>query len=182
MTVIVPVAILAFGLTVVCANAVLFRRLLEDCPDVRQIADDTLRSQIIYQIQESFALSWPKAVFAKILPFALFLLVDWVLSYWATPSRLRISSLSCLMIKVAVVGCLVPAVTILLHRMARKELRRFIRRRLAQRGVLMCIHCGYDLRGQTVCRCPECGKPFDPKRLSLKKGALYAVDFWRGDK
>ena len=22
-----------------------------------------------------------------------------------------------------------------------------------------CMHCGYDLRGQTIARCPECGQP-----------------------
>jgi len=27
-----------------------------------------------------------------------------------------------------------------------------------------CRHCGYDLRGQQVCRCPECGEAFDPQR------------------
>jgi hypothetical protein len=23
----------------------------------------------------------------------------------------------------------------------------------------VCLHCGYDLRGQTIARCPECGQP-----------------------
>ncbi len=29
----------------------------------------------------------------------------------------------------------------------------------------VCTKCGYDLRGLPEPRCPECGTPFDPKRL-----------------
>lgn len=31
-----------------------------------------------------------------------------------------------------------------------------------------CLGCGYDLRGQTQPRCPECGKEFDENLLSKK--------------
>lgn len=37
-------------------------------------------------------------------------------------------------------------------------------RRLYTAG--FCRQCGYDLTGLTEPRCPECGKPFDPKLLS----------------
>ena len=30
---------------------------------------------------------------------------------------------------------------------------------IRERGVLICTGCGYDLRGQTEPRCPECGQP-----------------------
>ncbi|MFW6058614.1 MAG: hypothetical protein ACODAQ_00445 [Phycisphaeraceae bacterium] len=30
---------------------------------------------------------------------------------------------------------------------------------------LTCPSCGYDLRGLTAQRCPECGEPFDPRTL-----------------
>jgi hypothetical protein len=182
MTVVVPITILAFGLTVVCATAFLVRRMLRDLPEIRQIADEELRNHIVYSVRESFELSGGKKVLAAVLPFALFIAADWVLSCLTTPDRLRSGSLGCLMLHIAGLGCLVPVVTILEYRVARKELRRFVWRRCAQHGVLVCMHCGYDLRGQTVCRCPECGKPFDPKRLSLKTGAFYPLDFWRGDR
>ena len=42
-----------------------------------------------------------------------------------------------------------------------KSLAVFIRRELRRQGFLVCMHCGYDLRGQTVLRCPECGAPFE---------------------
>jgi hypothetical protein len=37
------------------------------------------------------------------------------------------------------------------------------RRRRRRKG--LCIHCGYDLRGLTETRCPECGETFEPERL-----------------
>lgn len=42
-----------------------------------------------------------------------------------------------------------------------RPLRQFLRQELAARGVPICIHCGYDLRGQTEPRCPECGHAFE---------------------
>jgi hypothetical protein len=41
-----------------------------------------------------------------------------------------------------------------------------LRTRLVALGVPLCKHCGYDLRGQTEPRCPECGRPFDVSRLT----------------
>lgn len=47
----------------------------------------------------------------------------------------------------------------------RHRARRILRAHLIKRGVPICLHCGYDLRGQTDPRCPECGRPFDPTLL-----------------
>ena len=46
----------------------------------------------------------------------------------------------------------------LVRRSSQQELRRC----LHSIGVLLCLHCGYDLRGQTEPRCPECGRAFNP--------------------
>lgn len=53
----------------------------------------------------------------------------------------------------------------------RQRIRRTLRERLAQSGVPVCIVCGYDLRGQTVPRCPECGRPFESKTAKGKGDA-----------
>ena len=39
----------------------------------------------------------------------------------------------------------------------RRRTRRIIREILNQRGVLICVPCGYDLTGNVSGRCPECG-------------------------
>jgi len=49
--------------------------------------------------------------------------------------------------------------------------RRFLRKELVRRGIPVCIKCGYDLRGQTETRCPECGAEFDEKQLNPKTKA-----------
>lgn len=38
-----------------------------------------------------------------------------------------------------------------------KKLHPKIRIELRRRGYLVCLNCGYDLRGTTEHRCPECG-------------------------
>jgi len=47
----------------------------------------------------------------------------------------------------------------------RRKVQRSLRQQLTERGRPICLECGYDLRGQTVSRCPECGTAFDEKLL-----------------
>ena len=54
----------------------------------------------------------------------------------------------------ALVFVLAPAW--LYRNLARKKLRQY----LVGQGYKVCLGCGYDLRGQTEARCPECGRPF----------------------
>lgn len=50
-----------------------------------------------------------------------------------------------------------------INRAFRAPVRRALRKELAERGVAICVECGYDLRGQPVPRCSECGTPFDER-------------------
>lgn len=52
-----------------------------------------------------------------------------------------------------------------------EELRDYIERclRAGGAGRSVCRECGYDLRGQTEPRCPECGTPFDADTLKIKR-------------
>jgi len=47
------------------------------------------------------------------------------------------------------------------HTWFREPLQRSLREQLVSRGVPICLECGYDLRGQTTPRCPECGTAYD---------------------
>ena len=49
--------------------------------------------------------------------------------------------------------------------LTRRHIRRRLRQELINDGVAICERCGYDLRGLTESRCPECGAPFDEKLL-----------------
>ena len=49
--------------------------------------------------------------------------------------------------------------------LTRGRVRRKLRQELIDNGFAICGPCGYDLRGLTESRCPECGAPFDEQLL-----------------
>ncbi len=51
----------------------------------------------------------------------------------------------------------------------RNRCQRFLRQQLNASGIPICLKCGYDLRGQTEARCPECGTPFDAELMDGTK-------------
>ncbi len=74
-------------------------------------------------------------------------------------------------VAVGVFVVLLPA-AYLAFRLLREPMRRVVRGDLQAAGVPICIQCGYDLRGQTIARCPECGQPFEEKLLPEKTDRL----------
>ena len=60
--------------------------------------------------------------------------------------------------------CLVIAALIALNA-TWKRLKARMQHRLEDADFLLCLECGYDLRGQATRRCPECGTPFQPADL-----------------
>lgn len=44
----------------------------------------------------------------------------------------------------------------------RRRVRLALRRELVDRGIPICLHCGYDTRDLPENRCPECGQAFEP--------------------
>jgi uncharacterized paraquat-inducible protein A len=43
----------------------------------------------------------------------------------------------------------------------RAPIQAAVREQLVAQGIPVCVKCGYDLRGQTEPRCPECGAAFE---------------------
>lgn len=57
-------------------------------------------------------------------------------------------------------------ISVLLFRRFRAFSRDFFRKQLNDLGILVCVRCGYDLRGQLDHRCPECGTEFDDTNIA----------------
>jgi hypothetical protein len=77
---------------------------------------------------------------------------------WLVASRLAMH--------VAIAASTAVAVSIGVVILYRKHLGLECRKLLAKAGIPICAHCGYDLRGQTVPRCPECGREFDERLMT----------------
>lgn len=71
--------------------------------------------------------------------------------------------------------CPVLILSIVVAWLFRSRIRWALRRELAQAGVPICIECGYDLRGLSRPRCPECGEPFDATLLG-EPGRVRSAD------
>jgi uncharacterized paraquat-inducible protein A len=68
---------------------------------------------------------------------------------------------------ILVTGLAVAAVVWAIQRLWYKPLRDQIRRELIERGIPVCLRCGYNLTGLSEPRCPECGTSFDPHESAI---------------
>ncbi len=57
-------------------------------------------------------------------------------------------------------GSAAAVVMIAMNHVWHRPLQTYLRRQLLERGVAVCLNCGYNLRGSTI-RCPECGTAFE---------------------
>jgi hypothetical protein len=71
-------------------------------------------------------------------------------------------------------ACVLLGVVVIPYSIWAHRFRRSLRRSLIAAGVPVCLHCCYDVRGQTEPRCPECGREFSPELRSLW-GSLRAA-------
>jgi hypothetical protein len=89
---------------------------------------------------------------------SMLLFACWLLIFWINWEALAgYGSIAIAFALTALLGVL----SIVAHHqlvMRSATVRRNLREQLIARGVPICLHCGYDLRGQIEPRCPECGK------------------------
>jgi uncharacterized paraquat-inducible protein A len=72
------------------------------------------------------------------------------------------------------VGAGLMVAPLLLARVFYRRVQKCLSRELIKYGYPVCMECGYDLRGQTQPRCPECGAPFNAELLKCQnEGASY---------
>ncbi len=62
---------------------------------------------------------------------------------------------------ILIVAAMLLGAVLLAVRCIKRPFQRYLRAELNRRGIAICTRCGYDLRGQTDARCPECGLPFN---------------------
>lgn len=94
--------------------------------------------------------TWATMIVIAIVLVVVLLLVSLAMRRWLPNLPVPIMS--------AIVGSICGGgVVTLIGLLFRNACRRFLRERLIEQGVPVCLPCGYDLREIKSARCPECG-------------------------
>ena len=152
-------------------NAVIFHRLFSSCfPELLFIEGKEAQKKLLLQARLKTRLKAWRGIWFLLLWFFLPLVFIWThgfsmlgATFWA--GRLSLGVLFCIVL-------VAPAlfVQLLVEFLIRREMtRRKLRALLVEQGIAVCIGCGYDLRGQTEPRCPECDRPFDAALLNRRE-------------
>jgi hypothetical protein len=139
----------------------LFARLVASAPECARFPNPAARRAAILEIVAQLQGSWWCREVAALVGLAILVLARRP-STWLTAV---LPFLSQWIAYGAVVLIGLAAFFPVLWLRVRHRVRLDLRERLVALGVPVCLHCGYDLRGQTDPRCPECGRPFDAALL-----------------
>lgn len=140
-----------------------YRYMASRLPELVLFSSDDERKQALRQARRMThpGLSVLGSAFASALGSALLLLVTYQI-FPALRSMLGLCG--------ALIGALTGATASLTWLwVTRPRVRRSLREQLVERGLPVCLECGYDLRGQIDPRCPECATPFDEKLLRASR-------------
>lgn len=136
-------------------------RKLSGLPELQLFESDAQQHEVLEELAEEARnwrtadYWWAIAILAAVV-LAVRWLAKWVLRMLAVPEWVR---------TVGVLAAIVAAVWLTLRWMYRWGTRDALREKLLVRGVPVCLHCGYSLKGLSPAqqRCPECGREVDER-------------------
>jgi hypothetical protein len=136
-------------------------RIVRVFPELRQIADPAERARLYWQAYR--VVRW-----RTLLIYLLFLVpgfAAWALGLDYYAGWLGSNAASSAVV-IGLTSLPVALISLFLARwICARRFQRAIRLTLLAHGYQVCIRCGYDLKGQTAPRCPECGTAFDSPLL-----------------
>ena len=123
-------------------------------PELSRLSSGAERRDLVSQARKRLAVHWPRLCLAAVA------IVLGVFSLLTLANAVRLPSVA------VQLTATVPAIlfgTCAIHVFWKRPMQLRIRRVLNERGIPVCLHCGYSLAGLPEPRCPECGEPFEPK-------------------
>ena len=119
------------------------------------IDDPELRKQITIEadqrVRRSVAVRWT----GHLAFFLVFSIAFWTLTSFA--GGFSSAGWGWILILAVCVGIAGGLLELVLQRFWRRRYERQLWRVIAERGIPICVHCGYSLAGTVEPRCPECG-------------------------
>ena len=124
--------------------------MFEQPPEMEQFDSEADGRQAVERLTLSMIKDWRFWIVAGVVPAAIVLTLGWLLREFTTFSRL----VSYLIAIAVLFATYVPW----LMRGAARGQSELLRQQLRDRGIPVCLACGYSLKGLTTPdRCPECG-------------------------
>jgi hypothetical protein len=120
------------------------------CPELKRLPSDEQRQQVVTATKTSIMKS--KWFGLQLLGFVILSMAGFKVMGWATTPGAAHFALYTLGVVVAYI--------VIFSWIYGRKLRDIVRTELNQQGIPICISCGYDISGQQVSRCPECGREF----------------------
>lgn len=130
-------------------------------PELLFFADDQQRREAVQRAKKK-AFQGPKGWIGVAVLVGTVMLICQLADRWLVPPGINGSLLGRVLASSLIGFVCGTALGLVLGWLQLNRLRADIRQQLLDAGVAVCLGCGYDLRGQTEPRCPECGQPFDP--------------------
>ena len=123
-------------------------------PELSLLPSDAERRDVASQAKRRLVVHWPRLCVA---------VVAIVLGIFALSNLAQAARLPPLAVEVMVNALAFITGMFCIHVFWNRPMHLQIRRVLNERGIPVCLRCGYSLTGLTERRCPECGEAFEAR-------------------